>query len=135
MNDPAPIEVCCAIILHQGKVLIAQRNARTSNAGKWEFPGGKVEKGESPGQCILREIQEELSVRVQIQERLKPVEHAYPEKTIKLIPFICTLTDIDVVATEHIQIKWIEPAELSHVNWSAADVKVWHQFMKSGSTD
>ncbi len=130
MPDENIIPVACAIIEHDGKVLIAQRNSRTSNAYHWEFPGGKKEKGESTEECLTREIQEELSIHIFITGKLVPVIHHYPDKSIRLIPFVCSYDGGPVNAEEHKKILWVKPDELARFEWSAADIKVWKQYLE-----
>ena len=82
------IEVTCAIIEHNNKVLITQRSAKMALPLKWEFPGGKIEKNETAEACLIREILEELDVNIKITKQLKSNTHEYSEtKIIKLIPF------------------------------------------------
>lgn len=96
------IPVTCAIIFHRGKVLAAKRSESMDLPGKWEFPGGKIEGGESPEECLIREIQEELAVRIKIIQALSPVEFSYtPGKIIRLIPFTATLESFDFHLLEH----------------------------------
>ncbi|TVQ89678.1 MAG: (deoxy)nucleoside triphosphate pyrophosphohydrolase [Bacteroidetes bacterium] len=129
MPDIFLIPVCCAIIEHEGKVLIAQRHAHTSNAYYWEFPGGKQEENESAEECLIREIREELSVKIHIKEQLKPVVHHYPDKSIELIPFVCNYDGSPVKPEEHKKVLWIQIEQFGDFQWSAADVKVWEQYI------
>jgi 8-oxo-dGTP diphosphatase len=127
------IPVTCAIIEHDGKVLIAQRSHGTSNANHWEFPGGKQEEGESAEECLTREILEELSISIIITGKLDAVIHHYPDKSIRLIPFICSYKGGPVHPEEHKKVLWVKPHELPGFEWSAADIKVWKQYLeKSG---
>lgn len=130
MPDKNFIPVTCAIIEHEGKVLIAQRNSHTSNANHWEFPGGKQEEGESAEECLTRELQEELSINILITGKLDPVIHHYPEKSIRLFPFICSYDGVVVNPEEHKKILWVTPDELPQFEWSAADIKVWKQYLE-----
>lgn len=130
MKKDKPIAVSCALIIHNGKVLAAQRNKRGSNAGKWEFPGGKIEKGESAEQCLAREIEEELSITVTILKRLPPLTHRYEDKTITLYPFICRYPGNAITPNEHEALRWLSPQEDISLDWSAADAKVWKMFLK-----
>jgi 8-oxo-dGTP diphosphatase len=82
------LQVTCAIIEHNNKVLICQRSATMKLPMKWEFPGGKIEHGESKEDCLQREIKEELGMIITIDRALKPVEYQYPDFSICLYPFI-----------------------------------------------
>ncbi len=129
MKKEEPIHVTCAILEHEGKVLAALRGRNMANAGMWEFPGGKIEQGETPELCLLREIREELGVTITLQQKLAPVTWQYPEKLIKLYPYICTYNGATLIPVEHQQVSWFSLHELSGLNWSAADVLVLKQYM------
>ena len=124
------IPVTCAIIEHKGKILIAQRNHGTSHANHWEFPGGKQEDNESEEECLKREIKEELNIEIVITGNLEPVVHHYPDKSIRLIPFICSYDGEMVYPEEHKKVLWVKPDELPWFEWSAADIRVWKQYLQ-----
>jgi 8-oxo-dGTP diphosphatase len=96
---------------------------------KWEFPGGKLENGEDPAACLVREIREELGVEVRILEILSPVIHDYGTWTIELIPFICEITGGTFVLLEHKDIRWNDPRELLLLDWPDADIPVIHEYL------
>lgn len=118
------IEVTCAIIVENGRVLATRRSETMPHPLKWEFPGGKLKAGESPELCIVREIREELGIEVEVKQVLEPVTHHYQEHSIKLIPIICHILEGIISLTEHMEYSWIEPAELGKLDWLEADVKV-----------
>lgn len=119
------IEVTCAIIRNdEGKVLVVRRGPQMDNAGKWEFPGGKIKTGESLEDCLIREIREELGIDIILSGTLTPVEHDYGDKCIRLYPFICDTLASKLCLTEHDALNWLAPDELPDVNLSAADVPV-----------
>jgi len=122
------IHVCCAIIENNGQVLAAQRHHKASNGGKWEFPGGKIEPGETVQECIKREIKEELLIEITLADTLPVVVHQYPDKTIILHPFTCTGNAQKAKPTEHKRIAWIDPDDLHTLDWSDADIKVWQYY-------
>lgn len=115
------IEVCCAIIRKGECLLAVQKGPESSMPMKWEFPGGKINKEETPEACIIREIGEELCVDLVILQRLKSVEFHYPEKSILLVPFLCEISSRQLTLTEHIDIKWFMLPEWRGINWAAAD--------------
>lgn len=115
------INVTCAVIFHKEFILATRRSRGMHLAGKWEFPGGKIEKGETPDACIVREIQEELGIVVRPLEQLKSVEHHYPDKSIRLIPFLCEIVDGDISLAEHDKFLWIGKDDLLNLNWAEAD--------------
>jgi 8-oxo-dGTP diphosphatase len=122
------IPVVCAIIVHQDKILCARRPTGSSQAGLWEFPGGKVNDGELPEDALIREIREELAVTISINSPLTPVIHRYPTKQIKLIPFICSIDSGTVIALEHSDIKWCAIPEAECLEWAPADVPVLNEY-------
>lgn len=115
------IEVCCAIIVKDQKMLAVQRPPENSRPGLWEFPGGKIHPEESSEQCIIREIQEELNVNIQVLHRLIPVEFDYGTRQIRLIPFSCEMVSGKIVLTEHLALRWFSPDEWETIDWLGAD--------------
>ncbi len=125
------VEVTCAIIEQQGKILAVQRSEEMSLANKWEFPGGKVEEGETYWQCLLREIKEELNIEVDIWEQLPFSDEHYEERTIRLIPFVCSIRDSgQIELVEHNDLVWLPPGKLNTLDWAPADVQVVENYLK-----
>ena len=118
------IPVSCLVLLHQGKVLATQRSETMDLPGLWEFPGGKVEFGESPATCLVREIWEELSIGIQICNPLTPVLYAYPDKSIQLIPFLATWGTGTLQLSEHAHYQWLAPQDLLSLDWAPADLPI-----------
>lgn len=118
------LHVACAIIERGGKVLAAQRSEAMSLPLKWEFPGGKIEAGESPEECLSRELNEELGVSVRVGSALPPATHAYPGFTVTLYPFACRLAGGIVTPHEHRALRWLEPQRMRELDWAAADLPV-----------
>jgi 8-oxo-dGTP diphosphatase len=121
------IPVACAIIIHQGKVLLALRSESMDLPGKWEFPGGKVEMGEDPKACLIREIGEELGIQILIKSELTPVDFAYPTKTIRLIPFVADWTGGEMVLAEHANYGWYDQNQLFSLDLAPADIPIVHE--------
>jgi 8-oxo-dGTP diphosphatase len=121
------ISVTCAIIQRDDKILAAQRGQDTHLSGKWEFPGGKVDEGESEEDCIIREIREELGVEVTPTSRLSENVHDYGDKQIRLIPFQCELVSGEPVAREHASLRWVSIHDLADLTWCEADVPIVEQ--------
>lgn len=117
------LRVVCAIIRNSAnEILACQRSSNTSLAGKWEFPGGKIEHGETNEQAIIREIQEELGVGINILYDLPLVSHQYPEFHISLFPYLCTIKEgHSPSALEHASIQWISPVLATSLDWAEAD--------------
>lgn len=105
----------------EGKVLLVRRGPGQSGAGFWEFPGGKVEVGESDEQALIREIDEELSLSVKILSFIGEVEHSYPSKKICLRVYLCEAPHGELVLSEHDAHKWILPAQILTEELSEAD--------------
>ncbi len=123
------LHVACAIIEREGKVLAAQRSAIMTLPLKWEFPGGKIEAGESPEECLIRELMEELGVSVLIGAALSPATHVSPDVTITLYPFTCRLAGGIITPHEHHALKWIEPRRMPELDWAPADLPVIDEYM------
>ena len=123
------LHVACAIIEQNGTVLTAQRSAAMSLPLKWEFPGGKIEAGETAEECLIRELREELGVSVFIGSALSPATHCYPDFTVTLYPFTCRLTGGTVSMYEHHALKWVEPQQMPELDWAAADLPVIREYM------
>ena len=123
------IDVCCAIIRNvENEILVVQNGEQDDHAFKWEFPGGKIKKGESGEECIIREIREELLMDIVICGRLDPVIHDYGHRKIRLFPFVCDTLDELPVLTEHIDFRWCMEEELGFIDFSGADLDVLKQY-------
>jgi len=118
------IDVTCAIIIKDKKILATRRARGLHLEGLWEFPGGKIEPGETAEACITREIFEELNVEIRILKSLKPVEHCYPEKIIRLIPFLCEIISGNLSLTDHSEFRWLSNEEIDSIHWAAADREI-----------
>ena len=97
---------------------------------KWEFPGGKIEAGESPEACLHRELREEMEISVVIGQALSPSTHYYPDFSVTLYPFVCQLLVEEIVLREHAAIQWVAPAELLALDWAAADLPVIENYLE-----
>jgi len=115
------IDVCCAIILNDKKILAVQRGPESSHPMQWEFPGGKILPGETAEQCIVREIQEELLVRIGEITQLESIDFDYGIKQIRLIPFVCKISSGEIFLTEHISMQWFRFDEWETIEWAGAD--------------
>ena len=124
METPPPVPVVCAIIMRGGLIMLARRPPDKKLGGMWEFPGGKVEPGESAETALHRELQEELGCSVRITQTLTPFVHAYDWGSIELIPFICELTaeSSEPHPHEHTALVWVERSQLKSYNLAPADV-------------
>lgn len=118
------IHVVGAILVQDGKILCAQRSKDKSLPLKWEFPGGKLETGESVYDALRREIREELLVDVDLAENIFYEDrHSYDFATIHLTTIFATIKDQQVpVRTEHEDLRWLLPTELKTLDWAEADI-------------
>jgi 8-oxo-dGTP diphosphatase len=124
------ILVTCAIIEKAGLVLVTQRSEKMALALKWEFPGGKVEDGESEEACLLREIKEELNIQIKLGKPLKPNTHHYPNgKEIQLVPFVCEYMSGDLQLAEHADYKWLKKEALLGLDWAEADIPIVEEYI------
>jgi mutator protein MutT len=119
-----PVDVAAALVFRNGQVLITRRPADAHLGGLWEFPGGKRKPGETFKQCLARELQEELGVKVAVGKRFETVSHRYPEKTVRLKFFVCGLPDGEPQPLGCAAIRWIGKAELDDFEFPAADARL-----------
>lgn len=125
------IDVVAAIIVKDSEILATQRGYGEFEGG-WEFPGGKVEEGETPEQAIVREIHEELNAKIAVEDFLVQVEHDYPTFHLSMKCFICTLTDPTFQLLEHHAAKWLDLQHIDSVDWLPADIKVVNAIKERG---
>ncbi len=126
------VEVVAAVIEHQGKILAVRRGISKLIyiSEKWEFPGGKMEAGETEQQTIEREIFEELEMKIQAKEKLITVEHTYPDFHLTMHTYFCDSLTTSPTLNEHIDFKWLAVEELSQLDWAGADVPIVEALIK-----
>lgn len=134
MNSAAkkPLPVVAALIERTGargerEILLCRRPAHKARGGLWEFPGGKIEPGETGEQALARECREELAVTVQVGPRAAQVLHPYPELTVQLTLYRCRLTEGQPQPLEHTELAWASPAAVAGYALAPADVALWAQ--------
>ena len=111
-----------AVIVKDGLVLCAQRGPRGSLAGMWEFPGGKIEAGETSRDALEREITEELRCTVTVGDEVTTTIHEYDFGVVSLTTFYCELIEGTPTLTEHADVVWLAPDQLQRLDWAPADV-------------
>jgi len=122
------IDVVCGVIEDaDGRFLACLRPQGKHLGGLWEFPGGKLDPGESPETALARELLEELGVEVAVAAALEPVIWDYDRGQIRLLPFRCLIVGGDLRAIEHEQILWCAPEDFETLAWADADVPVLGQ--------
>ena len=115
------LEVVIGIVTRNGEVLICQRRDHDSLGGYWEFPGGKMEPGESRETCLERELAEELAIRVRPVREMKCIEFDYGEVRVRLYPFVCEHLDGEPQALASQRIAWVSPRELQDYKFPPAN--------------
>ena len=131
INHPAPhVHVACAIIRRDGLILAAQRSAAMNLPLKWEFPGGKLEAGETPAECLRRELVEEMGVTIVVGQSLPLHTHHYQSFTVTLYPFACSIESGEITLHEHAAMVWLRPEELHTLDWAEADLPVIAEYLR-----
>ena len=120
------IEVVAAIIRREGLIFATQRGYGEWKDW-WEFPGGKIEAGETPGEALRREIREELSAEITVDEYLCTVDYDYPKFHLTMHCYLCSLAGDTLRLNEHEAARWLGPEELGSVQWLPADLQIIQQ--------
>lgn len=124
------IYVVGAVIIEEDKILCAQRGADMSLPLLWEFPGGKVESGETPKEALQREIQEEMLCEIEVKEQVEHTIYEYDFGIVHLTTFECSLIEGRPVLTEHEDMKWLARHELPLLDWAPADIPAIEKLSK-----
>lgn len=128
------IQVVAAVIINNNKILCVQRNENklTYISKKYEFPGGKIELGETKEETIKREIKEELKMEINIERKFLTVNHQYPDFHLTMYSFLCSCENSSLTLTEHIDFKWLDKNDLYELDWAAADIPIVDKLVKNG---
>ena len=113
-KEAPPLQVLAAVLENNGRWLIAKRRTGDRIAGLWEFPGGKLEPGETPQECLVRELSEELSIKVRVGRCLGSVECSLPGFNIVLTAYRATHLAGELQLQEHEEVRWVPPGEIGH---------------------
>jgi 8-oxo-dGTP diphosphatase len=125
-------QAVAAIIQHKNRILCVQRGVGQYPyiSLKWEFPGGKVDVGETTKMALKREIFEELEMDILVEDEFLKVIHSYPDFTFSLHSFMCSCISPEFTLTEHLDFKWLLKEELLQLDWVEADVLIVEELMK-----
>lgn len=123
-------EVVAALVWENGKFMICQRPAHKARGLLWEFVGGKVEKGETKEEALIRECHEELDVTVAVEDVFMDVVHEYPDLTVHLTLFNSRIAEGVPKLLEHNDIKWITPQEIGKFDFCPADEEILKRITK-----
>ena len=124
------ITVTAAILTKDNKIFLARRNSETKHAGKWEFPGGKMEHGESGEQCLSREIREEFSINITVDEFFAESIHEYENAKIRILAYRITWVSGKMVPKDHDRIAWVSPDKLLEYDLLPADIPIAQECKK-----
>ncbi|MFK3834545.1 (deoxy)nucleoside triphosphate pyrophosphohydrolase [Microbacterium sp. NPDC087868] len=133
MREHAVIAVVAAVIEHEGLILACRRRPEKAAGGKWEFPGGKVERRESEEEALIREIREELDVEIVTCARLRTDDTSVGSQTIRLSCFLAKLLgELPTLSIDHDELRWLGAEDLAQLDWAAPDVPMVEQIVKRG---
>jgi 8-oxo-dGTP diphosphatase len=128
------VEVVAGIICLKDEILCVQRPKNKYNyiSEKFEFPGGKIEKGETKKEALKRELFEELNISPKIKSLFTTVTHQYPDFELTMHSFICETESKDLILNEHISLEWLTLKELKKLDWAAADIPIVNKLVING---
>jgi 8-oxo-dGTP diphosphatase len=128
------VEVVAAILVNNDKIFCAQRaeNKLSYLSEKFEFPGGKIEQGETKEEALKRELYEELNIEVEISSFYQTVNHTYPDFKLIMHSYICFIDKLDITLNEHISSKWLTIEELDSLDWAEADIPIVNNLILNG---
>lgn len=126
------IQAAAAILIQRGRVLICRRRPELRHAGKWEFPGGKVESGESPEMCLIREMKEELGIRVSVGDFFSETVYRYQRGPVHLLAYYVNWVAGEMVSEDHDRLEWVPPQHLKRYSLLPADLKFASKLTRTG---
>lgn len=128
------IDVVAAIIIYNEQILCMQRNKAKQDyiSYKYEFPGGKIENGETKPEALMRELKEEMNISIEISDEdfFCAVDHTYPDFALTLHSYICCVESPEFDRREHVDHKWVYPEALNSLDWAEADIPIVEKLME-----
>ena len=118
------LKVVCGVIFNDDQEILLTRRSKGEFAGKWEFPGGKLERGETYEECLTRELEEELSIRVSIKSHYTDYIYSYPNFSVNLIVMFCLFEGGEIKLTDHDKFSWVIPTDLKQYEVVDGDVRL-----------
>ncbi len=128
-REPRPLCVLAAVLEKKGRWLIARRKRGDRFGGLWEFPGGKLERGETPQECLARELFEELGIRARVGRYLGSVHYSSPDFVIELIAYKVSLSADRFCLQDHEEVRWVSPSEIGRFALTEPDRLLLHKLM------
>ena len=119
--DRKPLVVVAGVVVGGGRVLLCRRRPGVHNGLKWEFPGGKLEAGESPEEALARELKEELDIEVRVERVCDVVYHRYPDRDVLLLFYTCRVVGGTPRPLDCAAVEWVSPARLGEYDFAEAD--------------
>ncbi|RLB77824.1 MAG: (deoxy)nucleoside triphosphate pyrophosphohydrolase [Deltaproteobacteria bacterium] len=129
-HQKTPIEVCAAVIQHQNKILITLRPEDKRLGGYWEFPGGKIETGESPQTALIRELREELDIKIEVGALIETVHHDYEWGKVVILAYACSWKSGAIKHLEVSDHRWVAAKNLLDYDILAADQPIIKKLLK-----
>lgn|SRR5690606_24648253 len=126
---PKHINVVAAVIIDNDKILSVQRGPNNQLPLKWEFPGGKIEAGETPEEALRREIKEEMKCEIEVESQIEETVYEYEFGTAHLSTYWCKVIEGAPMLTEHVDLRWLTLKELSSLEWAPADLPTLRRIM------
>lgn len=126
---PKHINVVAAVIIDNDKILSVQRGPNNQLPLKWEFPGGKIEAGETPEEALRREIKEEMKCEIEVEPQIEETVYEYEFGTVHLSTYWCKVIEGAPTLTEHVDLRWLTLKELSSLEWAPADLPTLRRIM------
>ena len=131
LPPPKTVRVAAAVLCHEGRIFTARRGYGPWK-DYWEFPGGKIEPGETQEEALVREIREELDTAISVESKLAQVEYDYPEFHLSMGCFACRIRSGSLTLKEHESARWLRTEELETVDWLPADLSLIRQLRNGG---